>query len=53
MIMVDVTNIDCKEGDEVIFFNSQKMIEEISNNLDTIPYELLTMISQRIKRILV
>ncbi len=53
MIMVDVTNIDCKEGDEVIFFNSQKMIEDISNNLDTIPYELLTMISQRIKRILV
>jgi alanine racemase len=53
MIMVDVTHIDCKEGDEVIIFNSQKMIEEISNNLDTIPYELLTMISQRIKRILV
>jgi len=53
MIMVDVTNIDCNEGDEVILFNSQKMIEEISNNLNTIPYELLTMISQRIKRILV
>ena len=41
------------EGDEVIIFNSQEMIEEISKNLDTIPYELLTMISQRIKRILI
>jgi len=52
MIMVDVTDIDCNEGDEVIIFNSQKMIEEISVKLDTIPYELLTMISQRVKRIL-
>lgn len=53
MIMIDVTNIDCKEGDEVIIFNSQKMIEDISSKLSTIPYEFLTMISQRIKRILV
>ncbi len=51
MIMVDVTNIDCKEGDSVILFNSQKMIEEIAKKLNTIPYELLTMISQRVKRI--
>ncbi len=53
MIMVDVTEIDCTVGDEVILFNSQKMIEDISTKLDTIPYELLTMISQRIKRILI
>ena len=51
MIMVDITNINCKEGDEVIIFNSQKMIEDISNKLDTIPYEFLTMISQRVNRI--
>ena len=51
MIMVDVTNIDCTEGDEVILFNSQNRIEEISKKLGTIPYEFLTMISQRIKRI--
>ena len=53
MIMVDVTNIHCNEGDEVIIFNSQNMIEEISANLETIPYEFLTLISQRVKRILV
>jgi len=53
MIMVDITNIDCNEGDEVIIFNSQKMIEDISSKLNTIPYEFLTMISQRIKRKLI
>ena len=33
MIMVDVTHIDCNEGDEVIIFNSQQMIQNISNYL--------------------
>lgn len=51
MIMVDVTSIDCKEGDTVILFDSQKRIEEIAQKLDTIPYEFLTMISQRVKRL--
>lgn len=50
MIMVDVSNINCSEGDEVVIFNSQKMIEEISTKLNTIPYEFITMISQRIRR---
>lgn len=52
MIMVNVTDINCCEGDEVILFNSQQMINEMAHNINTIPYELLTMISQRIKRIL-
>ena len=52
MMMVDVTNIDCNEGDEIIIFNSQKMIQEIANNSETIPYETLTAISQRVKRLL-
>ena len=52
MIMVDVTAIECNEGDEVILFNSQKMITEMASKINTIPYELLTMISQRIKRVL-
>ena len=52
MMMVDVTNIDCYEGDEIIIFNSQEMIQEIANNSETIPYETLTAISQRIKRLL-
>lgn len=51
MLMVDVTAINCKEGDEVIVFNSQEKIIEMSIKTDTIPYELLTMISQRVGRI--
>lgn len=51
MIMVDVTDVDCKEGDEVILFNHQKHIEYIAYNCETIPYEILTAISQRVKRL--
>jgi alanine racemase len=52
MIMVDVTNIDCKESDEVTIFNTQEMLQEMANCSDTIPYETLTAISQRVKRLL-
>ena len=51
MIMVNITNIDCKEGDEVIVFDSQETINELAKNANTISYELLTAISQRVKRI--
>lgn len=51
MIMVDITKIDCKEGDEVIIFNTQKMIQNIADISETIPYETLTAISQRVKKI--
>jgi alanine racemase len=50
MIMVDITNIDCQEGDEVIVFNSQEMIQEIATITGTIPYETLTAISQRVQK---
>lgn len=50
MIMVDVTDIDCQEGDEVIVFDSQQTVEEIAENVGTISYELLTAISQRVRR---
>ncbi|WP_299712524.1 alanine racemase [uncultured Tenacibaculum sp.] len=50
MLMVDVTNIDCKEGDEVILFNHQQHIEYMAHKCETIPYEILTALSQRIKR---
>ncbi len=53
MIMVNITNIDCKEGDEVVVFNSQQMIEEIATKCETIPYETITAISQRIKRFVI
>jgi Alr-MurF fusion protein len=51
MLMVDVTDIDCKEGNTVIVFGEQPTIKEIAKLLDTIPYEILTSISQRVKRI--
>lgn len=51
MLMVDVTEIDCLEGDEVIIFGKQIPINEIANRLNTISYEILTSISQRVKRI--
>ncbi|WP_428743677.1 alanine racemase [Tenacibaculum sp.] len=51
MIMVDVTKIDCNEGDEVIIFNHQQHVEYMAHKSETIPYEILTSLSQRIKRL--
>lgn len=51
MIMVNITNIDCKEGDEVIIFNSGLTAEHLAQSANTISYELITGISQRVKRI--
>lgn len=53
MSMVDVTHIDCLEGDEVIVFDNQQTLEEIARNVGTISYELLTAISQRVERIII
>jgi len=53
MTMIDLTGIDCKEGDEVIIFNHQNHILEIANKTSTIPYEILTSISQRVNRKLI
>ena len=52
MIMVNITKIDCKEGDEVIIFNSQEMLKNIANISETIVYETLTAISPRVKKVL-
>jgi alanine racemase len=52
MIMVDITNIDCKEGDTVVIFDDQKTIEYFADASETISYEILTAISQRIRRVL-
>lgn len=51
MCMLDVSDIDCQEGDEVIVFDSQKKIREMAEIGNTIPYEILTGISQRVKRV--
>ena len=51
MLMVDVSSIDCKEGDLVIIFGESPNVIEMANALKTIPYEILTSISQRVKRV--
>jgi len=52
MIMVNVTDIDCNEGDEVLIYKNQEHIEALAKAIHTIPYELLTAISQRVRRVL-
>ncbi|MCD8261403.1 MAG: bifunctional UDP-N-acetylmuramoyl-tripeptide:D-alanyl-D-alanine ligase/alanine racemase [Bacteroides sp.] len=49
--MIDVTDIDCKEGDKAIIFGAELPITVLSDILDTIPYEVLTGISERVKRV--
>ncbi|MDP5158206.1 MAG: alanine racemase [Flaviramulus sp.] len=51
MIMVNITNIECKEGDEVIIFDSNTTAEDLAKTVNTISYEIITAISQRVKRI--
>jgi alanine racemase len=51
MCTLDVTNIDVREGDEVIVFNEDLKIEELAQEIGTIPYEILTNVSQRVKRV--
>lgn len=53
MCMVDVTNVTCKEGDEVIVFETNEQLMQLSKSMETIPYEVLTNISSRVKRIYV
>ena len=53
MMMIDITGIPCKEGDEVIVFGSGHSAEYLANRANTISYELITGISQRVRRILV
>ena len=51
MLMVDVSEIDCKEGSEVILFGENLSVSFIAKQLTTIPYEIMTSISQRVKRV--
>jgi alanine racemase len=52
MLMVDITKIDCKEGDTVVIFDHQQTIEYFAEAAETISYEIITAISQRVQRIL-
>ncbi len=51
MLMIDVTNIDCKEGDTVIVFGKSPRVTELAEVVGTIAYEILTSISHRVKRV--
>lgn len=51
MCMIDVTGIQCKEGDDVIVFDSIETVTSFAKDMDTIPYEVLTSISPRVKRV--
>ena len=53
MCMVDVTDVNCKEGDEVIVFENVEQINALSKALNSIPYETLTNVSGRVKRVYV
>jgi alanine racemase len=50
MCMLDITNIDAEEGDEVVVFGKGLPVQDFAKLMDTIPYEALTGISSRVKR---
>jgi alanine racemase len=51
MLMINVTGIRCNEGDEVIIFGEGQTAEELAAKINTISYEMLTAVSQRVKRV--
>lgn len=53
MTMIDITGMDAKEGEEVVVFGAELPLQEIAAKIRTIPYEILTNISERVKRVFV
>jgi len=53
MIMVNISDIDCQEGDEVIIFSSKYKANALAESTHTISYEVLTSISSRVKRVFI
>jgi Alr-MurF fusion protein len=51
MTMVDVTEIEVKAGDEAVIYGEQISLKKLADRIGTIPYELLTNISTRVKRV--
>ena len=51
LFMADVTGVDCKVGDKVELFGEHITASETAGKLGTIPYEVLTSVSERVKRI--
>ncbi|HLV13600.1 MAG TPA: alanine racemase [Xanthomarina sp.] len=53
MIMVDVTDIACNEGDEVVIFGKEPNASQFAERVNSISYEIITAISQRVKRMVI
>ena len=51
MTMCDVTDIECKEGDEVVIFGDEPRVELLAKNIGTISYEVLSNVSERVSRV--
>ncbi len=51
MCMVDITNCNIHEGDDVIVFGKEQSVIDMANTLETIPYEIFTSVSSRVKRV--
>jgi alanine racemase len=52
MTMVDITDVaHVQEGDDVIIFGQELSIIELAKKINTIPYEIMTSVSERVKRI--
>jgi alanine racemase len=51
MCMIDISEVNCEEGDEVIIFENSEQIQSLANALGSIPYEVLTNVSGRVKRV--
>jgi len=51
MSMIDITDIDATAGDEVVIFENEQQLMDLSKMLNTIPYEVLSGISQRVRRV--
>jgi Alr-MurF fusion protein len=51
MTMIDITNASAAEGDEVIVFGNELSVSQLATQINTIPYEILTGVSERVKRV--
>ena len=51
MCFADITDVECAETDDVVIFDNHSMLNEMAVDMDTIPYEILTSISSRVKRV--
>ena len=51
MCMLDLTEVEATEGDTVVIFDADHDINDIARACQTIPYEIMTRVSQRVKRV--